>query len=434
MEFKILTIFITIVLSAFFSGMEIAFVSANKMHIELEKKKETFLARILKRLTENPSRFITTMLVGNNVALVIYGYFMGELLIPFIGRFGHLVADSSPFLLPYFNSPLFLLIVQTLISTIIILVTAEFLPKAIFRVYASETLKLFAVPAYLFYLLFYIITSFITLISDMVLRVFFNTSKDNVQLVFTKAELGNYISEQLEISEKEEVDSEIQIFQNALEFHNVRAREAMIPRTDIIAIDVQDNLKNLKHLFTETGLSKIMVYKDTLDDIIGYVHVFEMFKNPKSIRSILMPIEMVPETMMINDILNDLTKKQKSVAIVLDEYGGTSGLITIEDIIEELFGDIEDEHDTTELIENKINDREFEFSARLEVDYINETFHLNLPEDDNYETLGGLIVDSTETIPQLGEIIEIENFQFTITEVSSSKITKVYLKVLYKEE
>ena len=420
MEIQLIVIVISIVLSAFFSGMEIAFVSANKMHIELEKKKETFLAFILKKITENPSRFITTMLVGNNIALVIYGYFMGALLMPF--------------LTPYLSNPLLILLIQTLISTIIILISAEFLPKAIFRVYANEMLKLFAIPAYFFYLLFYVITSFITFISDLVLRVFFNTSKDNVQLVFTKAELGNYISEQLETTAQHEVDSEIQIFQNALEFHNVRAREAMIPRTDIIAIDVQDNLKNLKQLFVDTGLSKIMVYKDTLDDIIGYVHVFEMFKNPKNIRSVLMPIEIVPETMMINDILNDLTKKQKSVAIVLDEYGGTSGLITIEDIIEELFGDIEDEHDTTELIENKINDREFEFSARLEVDYINETFNLNLPETDYYETLGGLIVDATETIPQLGEIIEIANFQFTITEVSSSKISKVYLKVLSKEE
>ena len=208
----------------------------------------------------------------------------------------------------------------------------------------------------------------------------------------------------------------------------------MIPRTDIIAIDVNDTIKNLKIAFVETGLSKIIVYNNSLDDLVGYVHAFELFKNPKSIRSILMPIELVPETMMINDILDDLTKKQKSIAIVLDEYGGTSGLITIEDIIEELFGDIEDEHDSIMLLENKINDREFEFSARLEVDYINETYNLLLPEDDAFETLGGLIVDSIENIPRQGEIIDIENFQFTITEVSSSKIENVYLKVLFKEE
>jgi len=400
--------------------MEIAFVSANKMHIELEKKKETFLAKILDKLTENPSKFITTMLVGNNISLVIYGYFMGEL--------------SMLYLSPFMTNNFLILLVQTLISTLIILITAEFIPKAIFRIYSNEFLKIFALPAYMFLLLFYIISEFIIFISDFILRVFFNTKEDNVQLAFTKAELGNYISEQLEtVDENEEVDSEIQIFQNALDFHNVRAREAMIPRTDIIAIDVQDTIKNLKELFVETGLSKIMVYKDSLDDIVGYAHVFELFKNPKNIRSILLPIEVAPETMMINDILNDLTKKQKSVAVVLDEYGGTSGLITIEDIIEELFGDIEDEHDSIELLEKKINDREFEFSARLEVDFVNEIYNLTLPKDDAYETIGGLIVNSTENIPLQGEIINIENFQFTIIEVSLTKIEKVYLKVLFKE-
>ena len=421
MEINILIILISILLSAFFSGMEMAFVTANKMYIELEKKKETFLAKILQKLTENPSKFLTTMLVGNNIALVIYGYFMGELLMPYLK--------------PYIVSDFLILLIQTLISTLIILVTAEFLPKAIFRIYANEFLKIFTLPSYLFLLLFYFISMFITFISDFILRVFFNAKEDNVQLAFTKAELGHFITEQLEtVKEDEEVDSEIQIFQNALEFHNVKAREAMIPRTDIIAIDVNDSIKNLKGVFVETGLSKIVVFNDSLDDIIGYVHVFELFRNPKSIRSILLPIGVVPETMMINDILNDLTKKQKSIAIVLDEYGGTSGLITIEDIIEELFGDIEDEHDSILLLENKINDREFEFSARLEVDYINETYNLSLHEDDAYETLGGLIVDSIENIPQQGEIIEIGNFQFTITEVSSSKIENVYLKVLFKEE
>jgi len=420
LELYIIVILISILLSAFFSGMEIAFVSANKMHIELEKKKETFLAKILDKLTENPSKFITTMLVGNNIALVVYGYFMGELLMLYL----------SPFL----TNGFLILLVQTIISTIIILVTAEFIPKAIFRIYSNEFIKIFALPAYMFLLLFYIISEFIIFISDFILRVFFNTKEDNVQLAFTKAELGNYISEQLEtVDENEEVDSEIQIFQNALDFHNVRAREAMIPRTDIIAIDVQDSIKNLKELFVEKGLSKIMVYKDSLDDIIGYAHVFELFKNPKNIRSILLPIEVVPETMMINDILNDLTKKQKSVAVVLDEYGGTSGLITIEDIIEELFGDIEDEHDSIELLEKKINDREFELSARLEVDFVNETYNLTLPKDDAYETIGGLIVNSTENIPLQGEIINIENFQFTIIEVSLTKIEKIYLKVLFKE-
>ena len=421
MGLTISVIIISILLSAFFSGMEIAFVSANKMHIELEKKKGNVISKILNKLTQNPSRFITTMLVGNNIALVIYGYFMGEFVMYYIQ--------------PYLSNPFLILLIQTIISTLIILVTAEFLPKAIFRIYANETLKIFIIPAYFFFILFYFISQFIIFISDFILRVFFNTKQDTVQLTFTKAELGNYITEQLEtVNDDDEVDSEIQIFQNALDFHNVRAREAMIPRTDIIAIEVTDSLENLKELFINTGLSKIIIYKDSLDDIIGYVHVFELFKNPKSIRSILLPIEIVPETMMINDILNQLTFKSKSLAIVLDEYGGTSGLITIEDIIEELFGDIEDEHDSIKLLETKINNREFEFSSRLEVDYINHTYNLELPKDDAYETLGGLIVDFTEKIPEQNEVIKIENFQFTILEVSSSKIENIYLKVLIKED
>ena len=360
------------------------------------------------------------MLVGNNISLVIYGYFMGELL--------------TPYLAPYLPNSFVILLVQTTISTLIILITAEFIPKAIYQVYANEALKLFALPAYIFYILFYVLSEVIIVISDFVLRVFFNTNKDETQSEFSKVELGDYISEQLETSDEENVDSEIQIFQNALDFHDVKAREAMIPRTEIIAIDVHESISVLKKLFIETGLSKIMVYRDSLDDIIGYVHVFELFKKPKHIRSMLMPIEIVPETMMINDIMNELTKKRKSVAIVLDEYGGTSGLITMEDIIEELFGEIEDEHDTIALLEHKVNDREFEFSARLEVDYINETYQLELPENDAYETLGGLIVHHTETIPEQDEIVEIEHYQFTIDEVSSSKIENIYLKVLFKEE
>jgi len=418
MIIQLVIILISVLLSAFFSGMEIAFVSSNKMHLELEKKKDTLLAKILKRLTQKPSKFITTMLVGNNIALVIYGYFMGDLL---MGLFQGFI-----------NNEFLLLLIQTFISTIIILITAEFLPKAVFRIYANESMKLFAFPAYFFYLLFYVISRFITAISDFFLRVFFNIREDQVQLAFSKAELGHYIDEQLESAE-DEVDSEIQIFQNALDFHDVKAREAMIPRTEIIAVEVHDSPKNLKQLFMETGLSKVMVYNNSLDDIIGYAHFFDLFKKPKNIRSILLPIEIVPETMMIHDILNDLILKSKSVAIVLDEYGGTSGLITIEDIIEELFGDIEDEHDSITLLEEKLNDREYNFSTRLEVDYINEVYGLDLAEDSNYETLGGLIVNHTENIPSMGEIIQIGNYQFTILKESTSKIEEVYLKVLFKD-
>jgi len=419
MIIEIIIILVSIVLSAFFSGMEIAFVSANKIHIELAKKKDTFLAKILTKLTKKPSKFITTMLVGNNISLVIYGYFMGDVMMRNFGQF-----IPNKFLL---------LFIQTVISTLIILITAEFLPKAIFRIYANEALKLFAIPAYIFSVLFYLISQFVTFISDFFLKMFFNTKEDEVQLAFSKAELGNYISEQLETAE-DEVDTEIQIFQNALEFHNVKAREAMIPRTEIIAVDILESLKNLKTLFIDTGLSKILVYNNSLDDVIGYIHTFELFKKPKNIRSILLPIEFVPETMMIHNVLNELIMKSKSVAVVLDEYGGTSGLITVEDIIEELFGEIEDEYDSISLLEEKINDREFKFSTRLEVDYINETYHLDLLEDSNYETLGGLIVHHTENIPSTGEVIEIDNYQFTILKESTSKIEEVYLKVLFKDK
>ena len=429
MQSEIIIIFISILFSAFFSGMEIAFISANKLHIELEKKREGFLPKILAILTEKSSKFITTMLVGNNVALVIYSYFMGQLLMTW---FQTMLPTNIAFV-NYLLDDLSLL-TQTVISTVIILVTAEFLPKTIFRIYANEMLKVFVIPAYVFYLLFYGITWVITKISDFFLYLFFRIRENEAKTEFSKEELGNYISEQLETSNDSTVDSEIQIFQNALDFHDVKAREAMIPRTDIVAIELSESLKNLKELFIETGLSKIMVYKDSLDDIVGYVHAFDLFKKPKSIRSILLPIVIVPETMMINDIMNELTKKSKSVAIVLDEYGGTSGLITVEDIVEELFGEIEDEHDSNELMEYKINNREFEFSARLEVDYVNETYAIELPEDDAYETLGGLIVHHTEKIPEAEEIVEIENYQFTIKEVSSSKIEKIYLKVLFKEE
>ena len=241
------------------------------------------------------------------------------------------------------------LLIQTIISTILILITAEFLPKTIFRIYANEVLKIFAVPAYVFYILFHLFSEFITFISDFFLRVFFKTNADEQQTEFSKEELGNYISEQLETgNDNDEVDSEIQIFQNALDFHDVKAREVMVPRTEIVAVELHEKVSNLKNIFIDTGLSKVLVYKTSLDDVIGYVNAFELFKKPKTIKSILLPIEIVPESMMINDVLNSLMKKRKSVAIVVDEYGGTSGMITVEDIVEELFGEIEDEHDNQE--------------------------------------------------------------------------------------
>ena len=429
MVFYVLVIIVSLILSAFFSGMEIAYVSSNKIHIEIEKKQDNFLAKVLTKLTAKPSKFIATMLIGNNIALVIYGFLMGDLLVDWFQS----MLPSNSNVINYLFTDLSLLS-QTIISTVIILITAEFLPKVFFQIYSNSLLKIFAVPAYFFYILFSLISDFVLWISDVVLKHFFKTDGDQVQLAFTKVELGNYISEQMQsVEAHEEVDTEIQIFQNALEFSEVKAREVMIPRTEIIAVELRKTIKALNVLFTETGCSKILVYKDTVDDVLGYVHSFELFKKPKTIKSILLPVEFVPETMLIKDILNVLIKKRKSIAIVLDEYGGTSGMMTVEDIVEELFGEIEDEHDTIVLTEEKIDDNTFAFSARLDVDYINETYKLNLPEGENYETLGGLIVDYTEEIPLQNDIVIMEQFRFTILEVSNTKIEMVELKVIEED-
>lgn len=403
-------------------------MSSNKIHIEIEKKQEGFLAQILTKITAKPSKFIATMLIGNNIALVIYGLFMGDLLVQWFQSFLPSESGFVTYLLTDLN-----LLTQTIISTLIILFTAEFLPKVFFQIYANSLLKILAFPAYLFYVLFTFISDFVIWISDVVLKKFFKTEGDQVQLAFTKVELGNYISEQMEsVEEHEEIDTEIQIFQNALEFSEVKAREVMVPRTEITALELHDSVDDLSKLFTETGYSKILIYKETIDEILGYVHSFDLFKKPKNIGSMIMPIELVPETMLIKDILNVLIKKRKSIAVVVDEYGGTSGIMTVEDIVEELFGEIEDEHDSVDLIEEQKDEDNFVFSARLEVDYINETYKIDLPEGENYETLGGLIVDFTEEIPQQDEIVTIDNFEFKILEVSNTKIDLVALKI--KEE
>lgn len=425
----ITVIVISLILSAFFSGMEIAYVSSNKIHIELEKKQGDFLGKILEKLTAKPSKFIATMLIGNNVALVVYGFTMGELLL----RLFENVLPSSSAIISYLLTDL-KFFTQTVISTIVILITAEFLPKVFFQIYANTLLKILALPAYLFYILFTLISEFVIWISDFILRVFFKTEGDSVVSAFSKVELGNYISEQMEsVEEHDEVDSEIQIFQNALEFSEVKAREVMVPRTELTAIDISDTIENLSKLFIETGHTKIIVYKDSIDDILGYVHSFELFKKPKSIKSIIIPVSFVPETILIKDVLNILTKKSRSIAIVIDEYGGTSGIMTVEDIIEELFGEIEDEHDSIALVEEQLSETTFRFSARLEVDYINETYKLNLPESDQYETLGGLIVNATEEIPEQNDDVDLENFRFKIEAVSSTKIDLVLLKIIDRE-
>jgi CBS domain containing-hemolysin-like protein len=429
LDTSIIVISLSLLFSAFFSGMEIAFVSANKIHIEIEKKQEGFLAKLLTLLTQKPSKFIATMLIGNNIALVVYGLFMGEFLMEWF-------VNLSSSTLGFFNLLLtdFSLLTQTVISTLVILLTAEFLPKVLFQIYSNTLLKVLALPAYIFYVLFGFLSWFIIKISDFILKTFLKTDGDEVQLSFSKIELGDYITEQMEtVEEEDEVDSEIQIFQNALEFSGVKAREVMIPRTEITAVELHETPRALTKIFTETGYSKILIFKDTVDDIIGYVHSFELFKKPKTIKSILRPVELVPETMLINDILNVLIKKHKSIAVVLDEYGGTSGIMTVEDIVEELFGEIEDEHDSTDLIEEQITEKSYKLSARLDVDYLNENYKFELPETDEYETLGGLIVSETGEIPEQNSEIEIANFRFTILEVSSTKIDMVMLEVLGKD-
>jgi len=401
-----------LILSAFFSGMEIAYISSNKIHIEIEKKQNNFLAGILKKITKRPSKFIATMLVGNNIALVIYGFFMGDLIMEYISLTG-----------------LSGLLVQTIISTLVILLTAEFLPKVFFQIYANSLVKIFAVPAYFFYIIFSFISEFVIWISDLVLKIIFKTEGDIVQLSFSKIELGNYISEQMEIVEThDEIDTEIQIFQNALDFSEVKSREVMIPRTEVVAVDISMTPKELSKIFIDTGLSKILVFQENIDNILGYVHSFELFKKPENLKKVLMPVVFVPETMLVKDVLNILTKKRKSIAVVIDEYGGTSGIMTVEDIIEELFGEIEDEHDSVALIEDVLGENHYKFSARFEVDYLNETYKLTFPESENYETLGGMIVNFTEQIPEQDETVEMENYIFRILEVSNTKIELVEVK------
>lgn len=415
---EISIIIICLILAAFFSGMEIAFVSSNKIYLEIEKKQDDFLSRILTKLTENPSKFIAAMLIGNNVALVIYGFFMGDLILNWMVRFGFVFSE-------WWN-----VLIQTLLAAFVVLLTSEFFPKVFFQIYANSLIKILALPAYLFYRLFYYISTFFIWIADFVLSKFLKTEGSQIHL-FSRIELGNYITEQMStVEEDEEVDSEIQIFQNALEFSAVKARDIMTPRTEIVDIDLFDTVDDLKALFIETGYSKIIISQNSLDDIVGYVHSFDLFKKPSTIKSVLMTVEFVPETILIKDVLNLLIKKRKNVAVVLDEYGGTSGIITIEDIVEELFGEIEDEHDLDEeLIEEEVAEGEYLFSTRLDVEYLNEAYKLMIPEEDSYGTLGGFIVNHTKEIPQKGDKIVIDRFHFFIKEASNKKIELVKLTI-----
>lgn len=418
MIFTDIFIVLCLLLSAFFSGMEIAFVSSNRIYLEIEKSQSGVTSNVLKTITQNPSQFIATMLLGNNIALVLYGIFMGDRILQLFFPETFLSGQASLVVIFY----------QTLISTAIILLTAEFLPKVFFQLYANTFIKIFALPVAIFYFLFYPITYSIIEFTDIILKRFFKTGNDEVQLSFSKVELGNYIEEQLESSQnKENLDSEIEIFQKALDFSEVKTREAMVPRAEVIAVEEQTSIEDIKALFITTGLSKIPVYKETIDQILGYVHAFEIIKQPKTLKNILLPVAYVPETMLVNDVLKLLTRQHKSIAVVIDEYGGTSGIVTVEDIVEELFGEIEDEYDTIAHVEKQLSENSYLFSARLEVDYLNEKYHLDLPQSEFYETLGGMIAYTTGEIPAKGERIDIPSFYLKIEKVSATKIEQIIL-------
>ena len=419
MSVEITVLLISLLLSAFFSGMEIAFVSSNKIRLEIQKSQNKGYSVLLKSITTSPSRFIVSMLVGNNISLVVYGIFAGELI---VNQLFPLYEASA-------SLPLHIIFYQTLISTAVILITAEFLPKVFFQIYSNRFLSFFALPAFVFYQLMKPISWTILRFSDSVLSRFFNVPKQEESIAFSKVELGDFISEHIETASQDDRDAELQLFHNALSFTNLKAREVMVPRAEMVAVDRYEKPAELVHIFSSTGFSKILIYAQGMDNIIGYVHAFDMFKNPKSLHAIVKAVEWIPETMRIQDVFNLLVKKRRSIAVVLDEYGGTAGMLTLEDIIEELFGEIEDEHDTVSNVIIAHDDGSFTFSARLEIDEINASFMLNLPASESYETLGGLIVHHNADIPLEGERVAIAGYTFEMLEVSNTKVelVKVYV-------
>ncbi|MEP1096631.1 MAG: hemolysin family protein [Cyclobacteriaceae bacterium] len=418
-----LVIFLCLLLSAFFSGMEIAFVSADKLHIEVSKKKGSFIGKILAIFSSNQSQFLATMLVGNNIALVLYGIIMAGLLEPIIIQLlpQILLTDVS------------VLIIQSLISTSIVLLTAEFLPKSLFIINPDLSLRFFALPMGLIYVLMFPIVFLVVKLSALFILLFGYKVSDE-KPVFGLTDLNNYIKNNiLNIQDEEEAEIDAKIFNNAIEFKKVRVRECMIPRTEIIAVDVTDSIDELKEAFMNSGHSKIIVYKESIDEVIGYCHSLELFKKPDHIKSILTPILIVPETVLANELLIQFITERKSIALVVDEYGGTSGIVSIEDVIEEIFGEIRDEHDDEYLTEQKLDDSNYILSARHEIDYLNDKFELNLPEGE-YDTLGGFIFEFHEDIPVVNEIIEIPGFIITIITMEENRIDNIRLTLIPTEE
>jgi CBS domain containing-hemolysin-like protein len=417
----LLAIIVTLLLSAFFSGMEIAFISSNKLRIGLEYKQGSFSAKLLAGFLKRPSRFIGTMLVGNNMVLVLYGIFMGLLLDQLLESFGF--GDFS------------LLAWQTVISTVVILFFGEFIPKALFRINSNSILTLFAIPLKLIYFILWLPMFIMVGLSELILKYVFRVDISKQEIAFGRIDLDNYVREIAEKAEnsEEEVDTEIRFMQNALVFSKVKARDCMVPRTEISAVEIEDSVEKLKHMFIQTGYSKVLVYRDNIDNIIGYVNSVELFHRPDSIKRLIVPVIIIPETISAREVLELFIKQNKSIAVVVDEFGGTSGMLTIEDLMEEIFGDIEDEHDDDDFIEEQIDDHTFIFSARLEIDYLNANYKLGIPEEEEYETLAGYILHHHEAIPELNAVLEVENYNITVTDVSSVRIETVKLQVMSKD-
>ena len=410
---------ISLSFSAFFSGMEIAFISSSKIKIELDNKKGEFSAKILSFFNGKPAWFIAAMLIGNNIAMVIYTLYITDLIEPYLLTFS-------------FNQTIVLLL-QTIFSTFFILLFAEFLPKAVFRLNPNATLRFFSLVLFVVYILLWPITAFVVLLSNLVLKIFGNHEQQD-KVSFKKTDLDLYISElKKDLDGGEEMDHDVKIFHNALSFSEVISRDCMVPRNEIVALEIDDNMEELKQLFIDSGHSRIIIFKDNIDNIIGYVHSTEQFKMPVSIKSMLIPVSIVPESMSAIKLLEDFIDKKRSVSVVVDEYGGTSGILTMEDIMEEIFGEIDDEHDQEELVHQIIDNDTYLFSARLEIDFINEKYRLKLPVKEEYETLSGMIVSYAETIPEKGTIFQIDNYELKVLEVDETKISKVQLKIIEED-
>jgi len=418
-DLTILFILIALLFSAFFSGVEIAFVASNKLRIEIDKKQGNAGSSILSVLNSNPVYFIATMLVGNTLSLVIYGYLMAIHLEPFIST-------------NITTSKVGTNTIQVIFSTLLILVTREFLPKAFFRINPNKTINFLGIPAFFIYFLLYPIAHFAMVLSSIFLRVFFRIKMHNKEkkVVFGAIDLDHIIEQSAhEVEIETEIEHDIKLFQNALDFSNVKLRECTIPRNEIEAVEINSLVEKLKEKFIETGYSKILIYKETIDHIIGYAQSSDLFQNPKDISSMLKNLIIAPETMAANKLLNLFMKEHKSIALIVDEFGGTAGIVTIEDIMEEIFGEIEDEHDSTDFKEEKLSNNEFIFSGRLEIDYLNEKFNLEIPESDDYETIAGYILHHHQQIPSENDKVVIANFEFEILKMVNPKIELIKMTI-----